>query len=65
MRDMLQEEEKKVEDYRKKIGEKQELIAKLNDKQKDIQQELKARLKEKREHETSQRQVAEEKKKTG
>ena len=63
MRDMLKEEEKKVEDYRKKIEDTQELIEKLNDKQKDIRQELEARLKEKREQEASQRQVAEEKKK--
>ena len=44
--DMLKEEEIRVEDHRKKIGETKELIERLNEEKRDIEQKLEARLKE-------------------
>ena len=55
MIDLLQEEKKKVEENRKKIGEIQERIEKLRKEKVDLQHE-------KNEHEERQRKAAEEKK---
>ena len=61
MTNILKEEESKLEDLKKKSGETQEQIDKLQEKKKGIKLELDNKLQENKDHEDRQSQIAEEK----